>query len=177
MTDNKTQPNKRQARRRFKADIQSMLVDGEEIIEQGVIHSGIYWKAIAVLIIGFLVAIFLVTELGVLLAVVSIIMFIYATLKKEILLFVLTDKRIFARYGILQIDVVDMRFSKIESVELERMLPGYLMGYSNLIVSGTGNRLIIIPYIANGVQIRRLYNKMTLADEEPQEVVVVNKEQ
>ena len=153
-------------REMFKADIKSMLVEGESIVEQGVIHDGIYWKPAAVLLMALLVALFIVVELGVLLAIVAIIMFVHATIKKEILLFVLTDKRVFARYGILQVDVVDIRFSKIESIELERMLPGYLMGYANLIISGTGNRFIVIPYVGNGVQIRRSYNRLTLSDED-----------
>jgi len=151
---------------RFKADIDSMLVNGETVIEEGVISGGIYWKAIAVLIFAFLVAIFIALQLGVLLAVVAVLMIIHAVLTKEILMFVLTDRRIFTRSGILQVDVVDIRFSKIESIELERMLPGYLLGYANLVVSGTGNRLIVIPYIANGVQIRRSYNRLTLSDED-----------
>ncbi|NCT41181.1 MAG: PH domain-containing protein [Alphaproteobacteria bacterium] len=165
---------KAKASSRFSVDVNSMLVDGETVIEQGVISGGIYWKAIAVLIVSILVALFVVIEIGILLAVVSILMFVHATIMREILLFVLTDRRVFVRYGILQVDVVDIRFSKIESVELERMLPGYILGYANLVVMGTGNRYIVIPFIANGVQIRRRYNEMTLAEDDPKEVVVVN---
>jgi len=117
-----------------------------------------------------------VIELGALLAVVSVLMIIYATMLKEILMFVLTDRRVFVRTGILQVDVIDIRFSKIESVELQRMLPGYLLGYSNVVVMGTGNRYIAIPYVSNGVQIRRRYNRLTLEDDDPQEVVVVEKQ-
>ena len=78
---------------------------------------------------------------------------------------VLTNKRVFVRYGILQVDVVDIHFSKIESVELERMPPGFIMGYSNVVIYGTGNRMIVIPYVANGPQVRRAYNELTLNSE------------
>ena len=145
-------------------DIRDMLVDGEQIVEQGVIHAGIYWKSIAVLIIAFVATLF-VAPIGLLLALTGVIMIIHATIKKEILMFVLTDRRVFVRYGILQVDVVDIRFNKIESVELERMLPGYIMGYANLVVMGTGNRYIMIPYVANGLEIRRSYNRLTLEDD------------
>ena len=165
---------RRQKAGRFDVDIKGMLVDGEKVVDTAEISNGIYWKAIAVLIAAILIALFII-EIGVLLAVVSLLMFAHATLTKEVLLLVLTDRRIFVRYGILQVDIVDVRFSKIESIELERMLPGYLLGYASLIISGTGNRFIVIPFVSNGVQIRRNYNKMALADEEPQEVVVVEK--
>jgi hypothetical protein len=93
-----------------------------------------------------------------LLGVVAVLMAIYAIIKKEILMLVITNKRVLARYGILQVDVVDMHFDKLESMELERMLPGYIMGYSNVVLMGTGSRFIVIPYVANGVAVRRAYN-------------------
>ena len=155
----KSQPSKK------RKGVEDMLVSGEQIIEQAVIHPGIYWKAAAVFILSVIVGL-LVFPLGVLLAVTAIIMFAYATLKKEILMLVLTNKRMLFRYGILQIDVVDMRFSKIESVELERMPPGYIMGYSNVVIMGTGQRYVVIPYVGNGAALRQAYNRMTLSDED-----------
>ncbi|MCC6598937.1 MAG: PH domain-containing protein [Alphaproteobacteria bacterium] len=147
-----------------KAKVESALVQGERVVETAVIHPGIYWQTLAVFVLAIIVGLF-VFPLGVLLAVVSVLMFGYNTLKKEILLLVLTNKRIFVRYGILQVDLVDINFSKIESIELERMPTGYLMGYANVIVMGTGQRYITIPYVGNGPAIRQAYNQMTLADE------------
>lgn len=146
--------------------IAERLVKGEKVLVQSRIHAGIYWRSAAVFVVAILVALFLAVELGILLVVVAGLMAVYAALLSSILMFVVTNKRILARYGILQIDVVDLHFDKIESVELERMLPGYLMGYSNLVVMGTGNRYIVIPYIANGVEVRRAYNEVTLEDKE-----------
>ena len=150
-------------------EIDGMLVKGEEIVARADIHPlGIYWKAIAVFIFAVLVGL-LVFELGILLAITAFAMFVHATLKKEILMLVLTNKRMLFRYGILQVDVVDMRFPKIESVELERMAPGYLMGYSNVVIMGTGQRYVVIPYVGNGPEIRQAYNNLTLSDEELEE--------
>ena len=147
-------------------EIDEMLVKGEKVVARAEIHAlGIYWKAIAVFIFAVLVGL-LVFELGVLLVITALAMFAYATLKKEILLLVLTNKRMLFRYGILQVDVVDMRFPKIESVELERMPPGYLMGYSNVVIMGTGQRYVVIPYVGNGPEIRQAYNNLTLSDDE-----------
>ena len=146
-------------------DIQAMLVDGEEILEQAVISQGIYWRSIGVFLLAIFFALVFVVELGVLLLVTAIVMFAHATIKKEILMLVLTNKRMFFRYGILQIDIVDMRLSKIESIEVERMPPGYIMGYSNVVIMGTGQRYVVIPFVANGPQIRQAYNRITLAEE------------
>lgn len=145
--------------------VQDLLVKGEEIVMQAEISPAIYWKSFAVLLASFLLALVAV-PLGIVLAVAALLMFIHATIKKEILMFVLTNKRILVRYGILQVDVVDMHFSKVESIELERMIPGYILGYASLIVMGTGQRFIGIPYVKNARELRRAYNGLVLEAEE-----------
>ncbi len=144
--------------------INDRLIEGEEVLKIAHISMFIFWQVVAVFILGVLLGL-LVFELGMLLILVSFIMGAISWLRRSILLMVLTNKRIFVRYGILQVDVVDIHFSKIESVELERMPTGFIMGYSNVIVSGTGNRVIAIPYVSNGVEIRKAYNEMTLNSE------------
>ena len=148
------------------ANLKDLFVDGEEALLSARIHGAIYWQSVAVLLVAVLFALMISQTLSILLAVVSLLMFLYALIKKEILQLVLTNKRVFARYGILQVDVVDIRFDKIESIELERMLPGFVFGYSNVVIMGTGNRYIVIPYVRNASAIRRAYNKITLEEEE-----------
>jgi hypothetical protein len=143
------------------ATIKDMLVEGEKVVFWGQVHWGIYWKAAAVIAFGLLVMLFLVFELGVILLIAGALMAAHAVLKKSILLLVLTDRRLLVRYGLLQVDVVEMKFKAIESIELGRMLPGFLMGYANVIVMGVGQRFIVIPYIANGPQFRKKFNELT----------------
>lgn len=87
-----------------------------------------------------------------------------AMLTKYFLRLALSNKRVLARYGVLQVDVVDVPFNRVESVELERMLPGQIFGYANIIVMGTGNRYIRIPFVANPRAFRRAYNGQVLED-------------
>ncbi|MGB4057045.1 MAG: PH domain-containing protein [Alphaproteobacteria bacterium] len=140
------------------------LLPGETILESAVVHNGIFWHAGAIFLLAVLVTIFLPYELGILLAVVALLMAAYAYIRKEILMLVVTNKRVLVRYGLLQVDVVDLHFDKIESVELERMLPGYIMGYANVVIMGTGQRYVVIPFVANGIQIRRAYNEAVLVE-------------
>jgi len=147
------------------------LLKNEHILAEGRIHGAIYWKTVAVLLIGILVGFFVAKELGILLVVVSVLMGIHATALRAVLMIVVTNRRILARYGLLQIDVVDLQFDKVESIELERMLPGLIFGYGNVVVMGTGQRYIVVPFVANGGNIRRAYNEIQYGeeDEEPQE--------
>ena len=154
------------ARRKDFDMIQDRLVKGEKLLAMSYVHLGIYWKPVVVIIMGLLVGLLLVWPLGIILIFAGVVLLIYNALKARILLFAVTNKRMLARYGLLMVDVVDIHFEKVESIELERMLPGYLMGYSNLIVHGTGNRLIVIPYVGNAAKLRRAYNESVLADKD-----------
>ncbi len=142
-----------------------MMVSGEEVVLRAELHNAIYWKAVAVLGIAVLFLFFVAVPLGVLLLVVGAIMLILAIITKHYLLLAITNKRVLARYGLLQMDVVDIRFSKIESIDLERMLPGHIFGYATVVVMGTGQRFIRIPYIANAEAFRRYHNEITLVKE------------
>ena len=163
----KTQPRKPRISR-SQADIHERLVEGETILKTAVISDFIYWRAVAVFIFAVLLALLvpMVMELGVLLAIVAFIMAAHATILKSILMLVITNKRVLVRYGILQVDVVDIHHDKIESMELERMLTGYFMGYANIVIMGTGSRYIVIPFVANGIELRRAYNEISLNGKE-----------
>lgn len=141
--------------------LEDMLVQGETIAAHSRIHGAIYWKGAAVLLFALLV----LTQAGLLggfFILVAAVMISYAVAMRSILMVAVSNKRVFARYGLLQVEVVDIQFDKVESIELERMLPGYLFGYSNVVIMGTGNRYLRIPFVANGPQIRRTYNEMVL---------------
>lgn len=146
-------------------NLESILLAGEHVIVNGEIHWGIYWKSAAVTIFAILVC-FFILPIGLILLAAGIIGMLHSYLMQKMLLLVLTNKRVLVRYGLLQVDVVDMRFKNIESIELERMLPGFVLGYSNVVVMGVGQRYIRIPYVANGVAFRRAFNQIVLGDTE-----------
>lgn len=160
----KTSPGNRQPSFQDQ-ELKRMMVSGEEVILRAKIHNAIYWKSVAVLAIGLLFLFFVARPLGYLLLTVGAIMVALAMITKHYLLLAITNKRVLARYGLLQMDVVDIRFSKIESIDLERMLPGHLFGYASVVVMGTGQRFIRIPYIANAEAFRRYHNEITLVRE------------
>lgn len=156
--------NREQRDDRLAAMLENRLVKGEEVLHVSHISSGIYWTTIAVVVLALLVGTFVASRLGLFFLGVAGLMAVYAALRQSFLLLVLTNKRILARSGILKVDVVDIRFDKIESLELEQMLPGFLMGYANLVVMGTGNRYIVVPYVANAAKIRKSFNEITIGE-------------
>ena len=143
--------------------LEDVLVAGEEVVLRAEIHNAIFWRPVAVLIFAALVFT-QVPQLGLFLFCVGLVHLGITWTVKHFLLLVITNKRVLVRYGILQMDVIDIRFDKIESIELERMLPGHIFNYANVVIMGTGQRLIRIPFVANGPAFRRFYNEMTLSN-------------
>ncbi len=147
--------------------VQTLLQGDEKVIRVAQIHGGIYWKTVSVGVIAFLM-LFSKTlfTLGVYLGFVAVIMFIIASLYKNFLLLVLTDKRVFLRHGILRVDTIQIRHSRIESVETEKTITGRLLGYAAVVIYGTGSRRTAIPFIADALEFRNELDERLSAFEE-----------
>lgn len=147
---------------------ETTLLEGEHILARARIHDAIYWPCAAVFVLALLFAVFVARELGMFLAFVAVLLTAYTILKRQILSMVITNKRILSRVGILQVDVIDLHLDKIESIELERMPLAYALGYANVVITGTGNRMVVVPYVVNAPEIRQAYNQQVLGSK-PQE--------
>lgn len=145
--------------------LESMLMPGEKIIHQVTISPGIYWKGFTVMTLAILVTI-KAFNLGVFLLLVSGIILTIAHLTKHFLLLAATNKRIIMRAGIINLDVIQLRYSKVESVELAWTIMGQFLGYVSVVVTGTGSRVIIIPFVKDGMKFRNLVNEQLVARED-----------
>jgi len=142
--------------------VQPLLQPDEKVIRVAMIHPGIYWKAAVVGGIALVLAILvpLVFNLALFLGLVAVIMFVFASLTKYFLLLVLTDKRVFLRSGIIRVDTIQIRHSRIESVETEKTIIGQILGYAAVVIYGTGSRRTAIPYIADALEFRNELDEM-----------------
>lgn len=135
------------------------LREDETIIAEGVISSGIYWKAFAVLVLAIIIGL-KAWQLGVFLGFVTFVMFVMAALTRKFLLLILTNHRVIVRFGIMNLDTIQIRFSSIESVEVKRTLIGQFLGYGIVAIRGTGTRSIAVPFVANAVAFRDILDEV-----------------
>lgn len=148
-------PHKKFINRATAEGIKALLHDDEHIIRVATIHPGIYWKTCAMGVLTFILIIYPFTfNLGVFAALVTLVMFSLATLYKHFLLLALTNKRVFLRHGIIRVDTIQIRHSRIESVETERTIMGQILGYASVVIFGTGSRNTAIPFIADALAFR-----------------------
>jgi hypothetical protein len=156
--------------------IEAMLRPDEKLVRVARISQAIYWKGIVVfLLAGLLLMNVFLHNLGILLMIVALIILANAYLTRYYLMLVLTDKRVLIRKGILNLDTLQMRLNKIESVELEWSPMGRILQYSVVVVTGTGSRVSSVPFVADGPAFRKQMDDMLYALEEKERHVVVDR--
>jgi uncharacterized membrane protein YdbT with pleckstrin-like domain len=158
---NTTDQNIAASRVPLPADV-SVLPD-EKVIRVANFHWGIYWKGLVVAAFAVLLLIY-VFNLGLFMGFVAGSMLGLAYITKHFMLLILTNKRLLIRTGLLRMDTVQMSLERIESVELERTIPGMLMGYASVVVTGTGSRIMAVPYVENAHIFRRLTDEQIYAE-------------
>lgn len=134
------------------------MTEDESFLTLARIHGAIYWKGVAMIIVGMLLLLTFAFSLGVFLIFVGVVMLVLAHLTRRYLLLAASDKRIFIRSGILYADMIEMRYSQIESIELGINPIGQIFGYGSVIITGTGQRRVIVPFIANAIAFRKIVN-------------------
>lgn len=150
-------------------DLPSSLREGEKILIRGKISEGIYWKAFAVLMLALVLSLIAI-PLGVFMAIVAFLTFIYATLLRQFLLIIVTNERIFFRSGLIKVDTVQVRLDRVESVEIQRTITGQLLGYGTIVLTGIGSRYSYIPYLANAPHLRNIIDDLLYQrDKKPSE--------
>lgn len=141
------------------------LREGEDVLFIGVIHPAVMWKAVVMLIIAALLLLVTV-NLALFFAFVGVIMLIMATLTRQYLLLAATNHRILLRGGIVYADVIELHYRQLESVEVGATIIGQIFGYVNVIVTGAGNRRIMVPFVANGLAFKQIVNDLLIQQQE-----------
>lgn len=69
--------------------------------------------------------------------------------------FVVTNKRVAMKTGLINRISFENLLTKVEGVALEQSLLGRIMGYGTVIITGTGGAATRFPYIADAFEFRR----------------------
>lgn len=145
--------------------LKSMLLPDEHVLKIGKVSGGIYWKSVAVfcasvlfmlLMFSFGLAWQLMLIFGIALTIKVLVMTTVAYLRKHYLLIAATDKRVIIRVGIINLEIIQMRYDQIESSEVASTIPGRFFGYSSIFISGTGGQTLAVPFIVNATELRNI---------------------
>jgi uncharacterized membrane protein YdbT with pleckstrin-like domain len=144
--------------------VDRVLQPGETILYSATLHWGSYLPAIAFFVAGVGLAIGSMTgspdyqipmRIGaVALGALAIIAWIPVSIRRRSTQYVVTDRRVILKRGILSRHTIEMNRSKVESVDVDQTLLGRIFGYGTVIVRGTGGGLEPIRNIADPLAFR-----------------------
>ncbi len=122
--------------------IDESLAAGETILQRGK-WPGVFWLgAWAVLIL-----------LGVI--IVGVFIFLAAAIKMSTTDFAVTNRRVILKRGWLNRHTQELAVQSVEGVSLDQSLIARIFGYGRVIVTGTGDAVIVFPPMAHPVAFRR----------------------
>ena len=67
----------------------------------------------------------------------------------------LTNNRVITKTGIISRSTEEMKLSKVETVEIKQGILGRILGYGNVIVSGTGSSKVVISRVSNPIDVKK----------------------
>lgn len=146
--------------------LEGMLLPGERPVHVAIISKGIYWHGLAVAIAGFIVLFFSIWLTAYILFI-SAIMLLLAYSTQRFLMLAATDHRVIVRSGVVNQQVMQLRYHQIESIDVLNTVPGALLGYGSVILTGTGRLRMIVPYVKDAVAFRDHLTQKLLEREEP----------
>src|SRR3954467_8339761 len=130
------------------------LLAGEHIVYRAHLHWTIFGASILVVLLGIALAIVLQLfdpqywYLGAVLAGIGLLLAIPPAIRYTSSEFAVTDKRVLAKHGFIQRESIETLLSKVEAIEVDQGIPGRVLGYGTIVLTGTGGTEESFPRIA-----------------------------
>ena len=71
--------------------------------------------------------------------------------------FVVTNKRVIVKTGLISRKTLEMNLNKIETVNVDQSIIGRMLGYGTIGIVGTGGTHETFPYIAHPIEFRKKF--------------------
>jgi uncharacterized membrane protein YdbT with pleckstrin-like domain len=146
--------------------IESILESGERITHRAHLHWIIYWRAVALMLIGGLLYYYAKEplekelELG---TMTGLALFLWpaawsalaAAIDRWTTEIAVTNRRVIMKRGLIRRDTIEINTPKVESVDVRQSIFGRLLNYGTVIVRGTGGGLNPLAYVSAPLPLRR----------------------
>jgi uncharacterized membrane protein YdbT with pleckstrin-like domain len=144
--------------------VRKVLLPGERVVYETGLHWLVYGRAILTFLIAAGLAVAsgyassdaqpLVLGLAVLAALVGLVFFIIAGIRRATTELAVTDQRVVFKRGLFARHTVEMNRAKVESVDVDQSLMGRIFGYGTVQLRGTGGSLEPVAAISDPLGFR-----------------------
>lgn len=146
--------------------IRAVLTENENILYDARIHWMVFGAPIFYGLCGLLAWLFFDPILGGVILLMNIYPVYYSVVAFITTHLILTNKKVIGRTGFLTRDWRQVTLERIETAYLEEPIIGRLLGYSSVIVRGTGTGSIAFRFVVDGeVFIKKLESMMAYTRE------------
>lgn len=139
--------------------VDNSLLPGEKVIYRTRLSLAYAFAGPIVLV---LLAIFFLHGGGALLFLLALVIAIFRGIAYATSEFAVTDKRVIIKVGVLRQRTLEMQLSKVETVAVNQGILGRMLGYGEIVVTGTGGTKERFKGISAPLELRRAVQAATV---------------
>lgn len=103
-------------------------------------------------------------ELILIVPAIGVLVLLAAIVRRQSSDFAVTNKRVMAKTGVLSTRSVELLLGKIESIAVHQSLGGRILGYGDIVVTGSGGTEEMFSNVQSPLQLRRAVQSVTDAE-------------
>lgn len=143
------------------------LLQGEKVVYRAHQHWIIFFWPVFIVLVGIVLA--ALVEPWVIGAVViglGLVVFIWPFIRYKTSEYAVTNKRLVVKLGLIQREADETLLSKIENIAVDQDIPGRILGYGTITITGTGGTREGFPRISAPMEFRRQVHAQIVEMEE-----------
>jgi uncharacterized membrane protein YdbT with pleckstrin-like domain len=144
--------------------IEKNLMEGEHIVMRAELHYIVYWQPALLILLSILLFVFQIspevyTYQGIVAAILLVVAFFMVVYIHGNRKYILTNKRLIEKIGIIRRDSRELLLRKCEGVQLSQSIMGRILNYGTVIVSTTGEATNDYKFIKDPIRFSTLINQ------------------
>lgn len=134
--------------------IESNLLADEQIVYKAKLHSVIFWKPCALIMLG-VVFLFILPIAGMIVLAIGLIALIPPVIDYTTSEFGVTNKRVIIKVGLIRRRTLELLLRHVEAILVDQSVTGRILNYGSVTLTGTGGVRETFGNISNPLEFRR----------------------
>ncbi len=132
------------------------LLEGELVVYRARLHAIIFILPVVLAVLGLALAWYFASWIVAAVTVILAILIAFPRFVRYVSSeFAVTNKRVIVKVGLVYRQTLELVLAKVETIGVEQTVPGRLLNYGTIIVTGTGGTKEPFKDIANPLEFRR----------------------
>jgi uncharacterized membrane protein YdbT with pleckstrin-like domain len=137
--------------------VEQHLLAGEKVMYRAHLHWTVFFWPAFITVVGLILMVLFTQNyiVGVIATGVGLLAFIPPLIRYLTSEYAVTNKRVIVKVGLIQRDSSETLLSKVEAIQVDQTIPGRLLNFGAITITGTGGTKESFPRIAAPMEFRR----------------------